>query len=168
MLCCLGLKSKAEISAVPTGLPVDVVWIDAKVWMKSDEKKLMPCSLGLKSKAEIWAVPTGLPVDVVWIDAKVWINAMRKISPYSLGLKSKAEISAVPMGLRGTNVTWLLFFEWLALQVSVRLGAVKELRLFTRTGLGKMQKFKIVNPSVPSVFFCSVGSVVERCAKNAL
>jgi hypothetical protein len=28
------LKSKAEISAVPTGLPVDVVWIDAKVWRK--------------------------------------------------------------------------------------------------------------------------------------
>jgi hypothetical protein len=69
-------------------------------------------------------------VDVVWIDAKVWINALRKISPYSLGLKSKAEIWAVPMGLRGTNVTCLLFFEWLALQVSVRLGAVKELRLY--------------------------------------
>jgi hypothetical protein len=56
------LKSKAEILAVPTGLPVVNVWIDAKVWMKRDEKKLMPCSLGLKSKAQISAVPTGLPV----------------------------------------------------------------------------------------------------------
>jgi hypothetical protein len=33
------LKSKAEILAVPTGLPVDVVWIDAKVWMNGMRKK---------------------------------------------------------------------------------------------------------------------------------
>jgi hypothetical protein len=38
----------------------------------------------------------------------------------------------------------------------------------TRTGLDKMQKFKIVKPSVPSVCFRSVGSVVKRDAKNAL
>jgi hypothetical protein len=57
----LGLKSKAETSAVPMGLRVDVVWIDAKVWMKA-MRKISPYSLGLKSKAEIWAVPTGLPV----------------------------------------------------------------------------------------------------------
>jgi hypothetical protein len=43
------------------GLRVDVVWIDAKVWMKA-MRKISPYSLGLKSKAEIWAVPTGLPV----------------------------------------------------------------------------------------------------------
>ncbi len=61
MPCSLGLKSKAEISAVPMGLPVDVVWIDAKVWINA-MRKITPCSLGLKSKAEIWAVSTGLPV----------------------------------------------------------------------------------------------------------
>jgi hypothetical protein len=60
------------------------------------------------------------------------------------------------MGLRGTSVTYLLFFGWLALEINVRLGAEKELRLYhpyrvafifvdfgyediTRTGLGKMQ-----------------------------
>ncbi len=59
MPCSLGLKSKAEIWAVPTGLPVDVVWIDAKVWI-SAMRKISPYSLGLKSKAETSAVPTGL------------------------------------------------------------------------------------------------------------
>ncbi len=74
----------------------------------------------------------------------------------NLGLKSEAKISAVPMGLRGTNVTCLLFFGWLALEINVRLGAEKELRLYhpyrvafifvdfgyediTLTGLGRMQ-----------------------------
>jgi hypothetical protein len=38
LLCNLGLKSKAEISAVPMGLPVDDVWVDAKVWMKGSRK----------------------------------------------------------------------------------------------------------------------------------
>jgi hypothetical protein len=38
MPCCLGLKSKAEISAVPMGLPIKVVWIIAKVWMKASRK----------------------------------------------------------------------------------------------------------------------------------
>jgi hypothetical protein len=35
----LGLKSEAEISAVPMGLRGDVVWIDAKVWRKAMRKK---------------------------------------------------------------------------------------------------------------------------------
>jgi hypothetical protein len=33
LIFSLGLKSKAETLAVPTGLPVDVVWIDSKVWI---------------------------------------------------------------------------------------------------------------------------------------
>jgi hypothetical protein len=36
--CNLGLKSKAEISAVPTGLPLYVVWIVAKVWRNGRRK----------------------------------------------------------------------------------------------------------------------------------
>jgi hypothetical protein len=36
--CDLGLKSKAETSAVPTGLPLNVVWIDAKVWINGRRK----------------------------------------------------------------------------------------------------------------------------------
>jgi hypothetical protein len=50
--------------------------------------------------------------------------------PCCLGLKSKAKISAVPMGLRGTNVTCLLFFGWLALEINLSIGAVKELGFY--------------------------------------
>jgi hypothetical protein len=67
MPCSLGLKSKAEISAVPMGLPVDVVWTDAKVWINA-MRKISPYSLGLKSKAEILAVPMGLRgTNVTWL-----------------------------------------------------------------------------------------------------
>jgi hypothetical protein len=36
--CNLGLKSKAKKWAVPTGLPLNVVWIDAKVWINGRRK----------------------------------------------------------------------------------------------------------------------------------
>ncbi len=38
--CNLGLKSKAEKSAVPMGLKVDAVWIIARVLMKGCEINL--------------------------------------------------------------------------------------------------------------------------------
>ena len=38
--CNLGLKSKAEIWAVPMGLQVLNAWLDAKVWMKGLGSKL--------------------------------------------------------------------------------------------------------------------------------
>jgi hypothetical protein len=36
--CNLGLKSKAEISAVPMGLQVLNAWLDAKVWINGRRK----------------------------------------------------------------------------------------------------------------------------------
>ena len=38
--CNLGLKSEAEIWAVPMGLQEDGVWLNAKVWMKGLGSKL--------------------------------------------------------------------------------------------------------------------------------
>jgi hypothetical protein len=38
LTCSLGLKSEAEKWAVPMGLPLNVVWIDAKVWRNGRRK----------------------------------------------------------------------------------------------------------------------------------